>query len=215
MTSDTAQLPGLRRCAEAVVEIRSDRVFKTRISKGYRIKELDERLRRERTRMEAKIIADARKAGVPTPIILDVDDVEFRITMERVRGEVVRDVLERLPLPERIKLCERIGETVGKLHDAGIVHGDLTTSNMILSDDGRLYLIDFGLAFYERSVEARGVDVHVFFQTLVGTHEHHETLSEAFARGYKRTFPKAEEVLKRAKEIETRGRFVERRLTQT
>lgn len=214
MTSD-AVFPELKRCAEAIVEIQDDKVFKTRIPKGYRIKELDERLRRERTRMEAKIIADARKAGVPTPIILDVDDVEFRITMERVRGEVVRDVLEKLPLPERIKLCERIGETVGRLHNAGIVHGDLTTSNMILGDGGRLYLIDFGLAFYEQSVEARGVDVHVFFQTLVGTHEHPEILAEAFARGYAKTFPKAEEVLKRAKEIEMRGRFVERRLAQT
>ncbi len=198
-----------KQCAEAIVEIQDEVVLKTRISKGYRIKEIDERLRRERTRKEARIISEARKKGVPTPIVFDVDD--YVITMERIKDPTVRDIFndEGIPLDEKGRICEKIGEYVGRLHNAGIIHGDLTTSNMILSDE-KIYLIDFGLSFFDSSVEARGIDVHVFFQSLRGTHDSHELLEKAFSIGYSRTFEKADEVLERVKVIESRGRYRER-----
>jgi Kae1-associated kinase Bud32 len=96
---------------------------------------------------------------------------------------------------------------VGKLHLGGIIHGDLTTSNMILVH-GKICLIDFGLSFYEKSVEAQGVDVHVYFQTLESTHDHPEELIEAFKVGYTRTYPEAPAVLKRVIEIKARGRYL-------
>ena len=191
----------LLQCAEAIVEIKGELVYKRRIEKKYRVKEIDERIRRERTKNEAKIIEEARKGGVPTPIVFDITDYE--IIMERIEGVLVREVIDE-------EISEKIGENVGILHKNGIIHGDLTTSNMILGDDGILYFIDFGLAYFSEEIEARGVDVHVFMQSLRGTHERYEELREAFIRGYKRTFPKAEEVLKRAEEIERRGRYVAR-----
>jgi TP53 regulating kinase-like protein len=186
-------------CAEAIVEIEGNLVYKRRIEKRYRVNELDKRLRKERTKSEAKLISEARRKGVPTPVIFDVN--EYVLVMEKIEGELAREVITE-------SLSEKIGEFVGILHKSGIIHGDLTTSNIIVGD--RIYLIDFGLAFIESNTEARGVDVHVFFQSLQGTHESYERLKESFIKGYKRTFPQAPQVLKRAAEIERRGRYAER-----
>jgi TP53 regulating kinase-like protein len=189
-------------CAEAIVDIKGDFVYKRRVEKRYRVKEIDERIRKERTKSEAKIISEARRKGVPTPIIFDITDYE--IVMERIEGDLAREVINK-------DISERIGELVGVLHKNGIIHSDLTTSNIIVGQDDILYFIDFGLSFIESSTEARGVDVHVFFQSLGGTHESYEQLKKSFVKGYKRTFPNASQVLKRVTEIEQRGRYVERK----
>ena len=189
-------------CAEAIVELKGDLVYKRRIEKRYRVREIDERIRRERTRSEAKIISEARRKGVPTPIIFDVHDYE--LVMERIEGDLVREVINDT-------ISKRIGEFVGILHKNSIIHGDLTTSNIILGKDNVLYLIDFGLSFVESNIEAKGVDVHVFLQSLCGTHDAHEQLKEAFIKGYLSTFPNAAQVLRRVTEIEQRGRYIERK----
>lgn len=186
------------RGAEAVVDRQEGVVVKTRIEKRYRVGELDRRLRRERTRAEARLIHDARRLGVPTPIILDVEDSS--ITMEYIEGEPLKRVLT-------LDLSERLGELVGRLHSSNIIHGDLTTSNMILSND-RIYFIDFGLAYVDPEIESKGVDVHVLFETYESTHEDYEKHIEAFKRGYRRTYGDAEAVFQRIKEIEARGRYL-------
>ncbi len=186
------------RGAEAVITLEDGTVRKWRMQKSYRHSELDERIREERTLKEARITSEARRHGVPTPIISDVS--RFEIQMEHVEGIRLKDVIS----PE---LSERVGEIVGRLHEGGIIHGDLTTSNMILQD-GRIYLIDFGLAFHEVSVEAQGVDVHVYFQTLESTHDRPEELIEAFKAGYSRTHKRADAVYERVKEIKARGRYL-------
>ncbi len=188
--------------AEATIELRDGVIVKSRVPKRYRVKEIDGRLRRERTKIETKLIAEARKSGVPTPIIYDVMNCEIR--MEYIDGAQLKQGLDA-------GLSERVGELVGRLHTTGIVHGDLTTSNMILSGE-RIYLIDFGLAYFDQSTEARGVDVHVLFQTFESTHEGHETLIKAFVKGYRKTFGGADDVLQRVKEIESRGRYRTERL---
>ena len=188
--------------AEATIESRNGYVLKQRIPKRYRVKEVDEQLRRERTKFEAKMISEARRSGVPTPIIYDVTD--YDIAMEYLEGAQLKHVLD-------VELCESIGELVGILHTSGIIHGDLTTSNMILSR-GRIYLIDFGLAYFDQGVEARGVDVHVLFQTFESTHDEHGALINAFIKGYKKTFDGAKEVIQRVKAIESRGRYRTERL---
>ncbi|NMA11031.1 MAG: Kae1-associated kinase Bud32, partial [Methanomicrobiales archaeon] len=138
------------------------------------------------------------RGGVPTPVIRDV--TADTIVMERVKGEVLKYVTA----PETIRLA---GEAVGRLHGTGIVHGDLTTSNMIVRD-GQCVLIDFGLASTSSEVESRGVDLHVFFQTLESTTENFEELKAAFIRGYAGAFPEADEVLAREHEVELRGRYL-------
>ncbi|KAB3547400.1 MAG: Kae1-associated kinase Bud32 [ANME-2 cluster archaeon] len=191
--------------AEAVIERSGGRVIKRRVSKKYRIPKLDTRIRAARTRSEAKLISEARRCGVPTPIIYDVDTAEHTIEMEFIEGPRMKDVLD-------LGMSERIGELVGRLHGCGIIHGDLTTSNLILhtgdgDSDDRIYFIDFGLGYFEKNVEAQGVDVHVLFQTFVSTHGE-SGLEEAFSRGYRRTFSDADQVLARVREIEVRGRYL-------
>jgi Kae1-associated kinase Bud32 len=189
--------------AEAVIERSGGRVIKRRVSKNYRIPKLDMRIRAARTRSEAKLLSEARRCGVPTPIIYDVDTTEHTIEMEFIEGPRMKDVLD-------LGMSERIGELVGRLHGCGIIHGDLTTSNLILHNgDGndRIYFIDFGLGYFEKNVEAQGVDVHVLFQTFVSTHGD-PRLEEAFSRGYRRTFSDADQVLTRVREIEARGRYL-------
>ncbi len=186
-----------KRGAEAVVLIEKDKVIKTRVKKDYRIKELDERLRTERTRAEAKIMSEARRLGIPTPIIYDVG--RFDLVMEVIKGVPLKDVIDE----EKSRMA---GVLVGKLHGGGIIHGDLTTSNMLVNGD-TIYLIDFGLSFYDELLESRGVDVHVFYQTLISSHKEHERLMAAFADGYRSSFKGADAVLERVREIEYRGRY--------
>ena len=187
-----------RRGAEAVVELRPGCAVKTRVPKSYRIRELDERLRGERTRAEAKIMSEARRLGIPTPVVYDVR--QFALVMERIDGQPMKEVISPA-------LSRAIGVLIGRLHRGGLIHGDLTTSNMIVKGD-LIYLIDFGLSFWDATIEARGVDVHVYYQTLVSSHEDHEELMVAFAEGYRSSFPEAaEDVLRRVKEIEYRGRY--------
>ncbi|WP_340820675.1 Kae1-associated kinase Bud32 [Methanolobus sp. WCC4] len=183
--------------AEATVRVEEGVLIKERVPKNYRLRELDERIRKERTKAEARLLSEARRAGVPTPVIYDIEN--STIKMQYIDGTALKHVIDE-------KLSERIGVLVAELHEAGIVHGDLTTSNLLLYQD-RIYMIDFGLSFFDSSTEARGVDVHVLFQTFESTHRNHEKLIEAFCRGYRQDFEQADEVLERVKEIEKRGRY--------
>lgn len=186
------------RGAEAVVILGKDSVEKRRCSKRYRVRSLDTRLIAERTRAEARIISMARRSGVPTPIIRDVTG--DTLVMERVEGPLLKEVLTTENVREA-------GRMVGRLHSAGIIHGDLTTSNIIVRGENCV-LIDFGLSLVSSEIEARGVDLHVFFQTLESTTGDHETLQRAFTEGYGSEFPGFAEVLSREQEIEHRGRYL-------
>jgi len=190
--------PGVARGAEAIVRVGTDTVTKQRQKKSYRQPALDARLIAERTRAEARLISMARRHGVPTPVIRDI--TADTIVMERVPGLLVKEDLS----VENLFLA---GKTVGRLHSAGIVHGDLTTSNMICRD-GQCFLIDFGLAQVSGEIEARGVDLHVLFQTLESTTDDHPALKEAFLRGYREELACADEVIVREQEIERRGRYL-------
>ncbi|MCL7415785.1 MAG: Kae1-associated kinase Bud32 [ANME-2 cluster archaeon] len=183
--------------AEATIELRDGMVIKKRLPKGYRLEALDNLIRRDRTRTEARLTSESRRNGVPTPIIYDIED--FDITMEYIEGPKIKDIITP-------RLSSDVGAVVGKLHTANIIHGDLTTSNMILHN-GRIYLIDFGLAYYDNSVEAQGVDIHVLFQTYESTHNDHEELISAFSQAYRQTFSGADAVLERVTQIERRGRY--------
>lgn len=183
--------------AEATVTLEDAVITKERVPKRYRLTELDERIRKERTRAEARLLSEARRAGIPTPIIYDIEN--YKIKMQYINGTPLKYVIDE-------NLSEKLGELVGKLHMAGIIHGDLTTSNLLLFND-KIYMIDFGLAFTSSVVEARGVDIHVLFQTFISSHHDHKALTDAFCLGYRHVFDEADEVLERVKEIKKRGRY--------
>lgn len=181
-------------------------VEKVRVRKAYRLDPLDDELRRSRIRTEARLMAEARAAGVSVPILYDIDLSENRIVMEFIDGRTAKEVLEGGGRAAA-GIARDIGRTVGRLHRAGIVHGDLTTSNMILRDD-RLVMIDFSLGSRDRGSEARGVDLHLLREALTSAHARASTLHREVLWGYREIMgTEADRVLATVKEIEARGRY--------
>jgi TP53 regulating kinase-like protein len=189
-------------------------IIKARFPKKYRPAELDEKIRSYRTAHEPQLMHEAKKAGVPTPTIFLVDLKDAAITMEFVEGKQVKQVLANVSKKEQQALCVRIGELVGKMHKHGVIHGDLTTSNMILNVEGKIFLVDFGLGEKNMELEASGVDLHLMKRALQSTH--YQFAEECFKnvmRGYSAVLGKkdAEKVFEKIREIERRGRYVDER----
>jgi len=180
-------------------------LVKDRVPKGYRIRQLDERIRTQRTRHEESLLLKARRAGVSTPNVLEAGD--SRLVMEWISGSKLKDSLNGMPPDQRRKIYKLMGESIGKLHSAGIVHGDLTTSNMIFKDN-RLYIIDFGLGKVSSKVEDQAVDLYLLYEALKSTHL--RLLDEAWGavlKAYKQNCLKSKEVLDRIAKIEKRRRY--------
>ena len=181
-------------------------VAKARVPKTYRHPDLDDGLRRSRIRMEARLMAEARGAGVSVPILYDIDVASSTIVMEFIDGPTVKEVLDRGG-PGARETAREIGRVVGRLHRGGIVHGDLTTSNMILRD-GQIVMIDFSLGGNDAGREARGVDLHLLREGLVSAHARATTYYREVVRGYRGILGRdAEDVISTVKEIESRGRY--------
>jgi len=189
-------------------------IVKMRFPKKYRPFELDEQIRVYRTAHESQLMHEAKLAGVPTPKIFLVDISNAAITMEFIEGNQVKQLLDKISNEERKKLCLKIGELIGKLHMQGVIHGDLTTSNMILNADDKVFLVDFGLGEKSIELEAKGVDLHLMKRALQSTH--YQFAEECFQNvidGYSKVRGAEEttKVLEKIRQIERRGRYVAER----
>src|SRR3989344_3341497 len=138
----------LQKGAEAIIYKNNNIVIKERIKKSYRNQEIDIQRRKYSTRRESSLLQKAQQI-IPVPKIYATDEIMMKLEMEYIEGLLLRDYLEKKDMP---KLCKIIGEQIAKMHDFHIIHGDLTTSNMILKDD-KIYFIDFGLGFISTKVE--------------------------------------------------------------
>jgi Kae1-associated kinase Bud32 len=205
----------IARGAEAVLYEDKNTVIKHRLKKNYRIKELDDELRKQRTRREASLL---QKIPIPHPKLIDSDDKE-KIIMEKIKGEKLREVLDQKP-----GLAIKIGELVAELHNHNIIHGDLTTSNMILTNaklvssenqkdflllnkNNEIVFIDFGLSFHSEKFEDKAVDVHLFKQALNSKHfKVYDKALKGFLKGYEKA-NHYHEIMQRLKEVELRGRY--------
>jgi len=202
--------------AEADILLDSDwngkmAILKHRGVKKYRHQEIDREFRRYRTLHEADMIHRSKEAGVSTPLIYQLDPEGATIVMEYVEGLKVRDAVPKLSIEENRSLFRRIGEDTGRLHCAALIHGDLTTSNMIKAGH-RIVFIDFGLGEVSKEVEKRGVDFNLMVRMLASTHYSiMEPLLESFKEGYRNTMgSEAIEVFRRAEEIRRRGRYIDK-----
>ncbi len=200
----------LKRGAEAELHAREflgrPAVEKARVPKAYRLRELDEELRRTRIQREARLMLEARSVGVSVPILYDIDIAGNRIVMERVEGPTVKEILEAGG-PEAPSVAREVGRIVGRLHRAGIVHGDLTTSNMIVRAE-RIVMIDFSLGGKDETIESRGVDLHLLREALSSAHAKASSHYREVLRGYREAFGRgAGAVISKVKEIESRGRY--------
>jgi Kae1-associated kinase Bud32 len=182
-------------------------VQKQRVHKAYRIKEIDDQLIASRTREEAKLITEARSHGVSVPLLYDVDLEKGAIIMEYLHGQRVKDVLNKLDEIERKRICLKIGESIARLHNHDLIHGDITTSNMIFLHD-RVHFIDFGLGSKNTELEAKGVDLHVLMEAFESTHSKHPDCFNYVLEGYTKQFQgDVSSVVEKIEEIVRRGRY--------
>jgi len=197
----------LRRGAEAELwkaDLRGEKaLLKKRVFKSYRNKELDEKIRERRTTIEANLLRKARETGVNTPKIFQTNKEKKEIWMELIEGKRVKDVLKKENVKE---ICLEIGKGIGKMHSAGLVHGDLTTSNILLKGK-ELYFIDFGLGLHSKKIEDKAVDLLVFKKTFEATHCELMQGWDFIQKGYLKEFAQGKEVIERITAIENRARY--------
>ncbi|KAL2206068.1 kinase-like protein [Sarocladium strictum] len=202
--------------------------LKYRPKKPWRHPILDQRLTKHRILSEARILAKCRRDGVRVPAVYGLDEVAGWLMLEWIEGAPVRvRINERLGRrtegieedKELASLMRRMGTAVGQLHKNGIVHGDLTTSNMMLRKqssetarstesklDGEVVIIDLGLASGSISDEDRAVDLYVLERAFGSTHPRAECLFGELLEAYKSTFKQAPVVLKKLEDVRQRGR---------
>lgn len=195
-------------------------IIKARISKSYRIPELDKSIRKRRTKAEANLLKKASKV-IDIPAIINVlgdksnfanNPPEYSIKMEYINGQKLSEHLNNLSLEKQKKIMKLIGVSVAKLHKQDIIHGDLTTSNMILVEDkkSKLFFIDFGLGFISKKTEDKAVDLHLLKQALEAKHfQNWKTLFQEVEKYYEDILGNAEakKIFERINAVEKRGRY--------
>ena len=180
-------------------------ILKARKKKDYRNSTLDQRLRKQRTIRECEIISEVKAFGVSTPIIYNMDTKNCTILMQHIVGTLVNDLSES----KLVKSCIEIGKIVGLMHKNGIMHGDLTTSNFIVSKE-KIFVIDFGLANRTNKPEDHAVDLRLLKEILNSAHA--KIMNKAwsnFLKGYKSAVgtTRFSKVTNLVKVIESRGRY--------
>lgn len=188
-------------------------IIKERFSKQYRHKLLDQSIRKERTKAEAKAILKCKQNGIATPVIYSLDLKECKITMEIINGQTINDYLTKLNNDKQYNdakltnLLLAIGDIIGKMHSIGVFHGDLTTSNILKKEDDTLVLIDFGLSHFNPSIEDKAVDLYVLEKAFSSTHSYFSHLFPVIFDGYKNAYNcKAQAIINQYQIVRERGR---------
>lgn len=201
--------------AEATVYLDDTTVIKERSKKNYRHVVIDLALRKARTKKEAKILKALEPFCFAPKLIIkndkkannSIDSEEYNISMEYIDGVQLKKILDK-----NVKLATLIGKNLTIMHDLNIIHGDLTTSNMILVTklkSSKLFFIDFGLSFNSSKIEDKAVDIHLFKQALESKHFRvYDKAYKAFLEGYNPKMKK--EILERLETVEQRGRYKEK-----
>ena len=193
----------IARGAEAVIIKNKDNVIKHRIEKGYRIPQLDEKLRKLRTRQEARLLEKVSSI-ISVPKIIRSDESAKELIIEYIKGKKLSQHLDKLK--NKNQIAKRIGKSIAKLHDNNIIHGDLTTSNLILKSN-KVYFIDFGLGFHSERAEDKATDLHLIKEALQAKHpKYFSSLYKNIIQGYKKS-KNHKQVLKRLEKVELRGRY--------
>ena len=199
--------------AEAKIYLDNQAITKQRTKKSYRHPQLDNQIRARRTKSESKILTKALAAGINVPQVLATSDKrqatsEFEIYLQFIKGDRLSETLNSYPEKKQFQIMQQLGEQVATLHKNNIIHGDLTTSNLIFSHkpqatSHKLFIIDFGLSFVSTKIEDKAVDLHLIKQALEAKHfQNHQALFQQFLKTYK---DKA--VIERLGIVEKRGRY--------
>ena len=196
----------IQRGAEAVLYLDEEgALIKERLKKGYRIPELDEAIRKQRSKLEVRLLDKARRSGVDAPNAGLTN--KYIIRMDYIDGDKLKDVLNGMSGKEQDDMALKIGSAVAALHSSNIIHGDLTTSNMVLKD-GRVFLIDFGLGKVSHKVEDKATDLFLLFEALRSTHSGiSDRMWKNIINTYVQEYSNAQEVMPRLDMISRRRRY--------
>ncbi|MFX1395219.1 MAG: KEOPS complex kinase/ATPase Bud32 [Promethearchaeota archaeon] len=191
-------------------------IFKYRIPKNYRIEELDKRIRDTRTLNEARALIKVKNYGLNVPQVYEIDTTNSTIVMKFIKGEKLKNILNNLKDTNKKEIFKNIGSNIATLHINGHIHGDITTSNIIITKNQKIFFIDFGLHEYSDSIEDKSVDIHLLKRVLISTHgKDYNICYNAFLKGYKEKYAKydaeeCQQIIKNIEVIETRGRYVKK-----
>ena len=188
--------------AEAILYKDDKVVIKDRFEKKYRNPEIDKNLRKHRTKREAKILTKLQEIDFPAPGLVAIDDEDMLVKMDFIQGKLVKEVFDK----DYKKLSREIGKKVAILHNNNIIHGDLTTSNMILKG-GKVHFIDFGLSFFSTTAEDKAVDLHLLKQALES--KHYKIFEKSFRivmDAYRENNPDYGKIFHRYEKVDLRGR---------
>jgi TP53 regulating kinase-like protein len=191
-------------------------IFKFRIPKKYRIQDLDSIIRQTRTLNEARALIRVKDYGVNVPQVFEIDTLNSIIIMKYIHGKKLKILLNDLDDVKKHRYFETLGRFIAILHKNGHVHGDITTSNIIITDLEEVFLIDFGLHEYSDSIEDKSVDLHLLKRVLISSHGKDFNLCfNAFLEGYQNEYGNSgsndcRSIIKNISVIETRGRYVKK-----
>jgi Kae1-associated kinase Bud32 len=203
----TSNLKLIQQGAEAKIFLdkNNNLIIKDRITKSYRIPELDSKIIKQRTKAETKLLTKANLI-INSPLPKKSRE-HSKIIMPFIDGEKLSTSLNDFPLEKQKIIMKKIGESIAKLHKEDIIHGDLTTSNIILKDN-EVFFIDFGLGYISKKVEDKAVDLHLLKQALEAKHfMHWKELYKEFQESYSKSYPESKQIYERIAAVEKRGRY--------
>jgi N6-L-threonylcarbamoyladenine synthase/protein kinase Bud32 len=203
----------IRRGAEAVLirtqYMNRDVIVKYRLPKFYRHSEIDSMLRSKRTTIEFRTLMNLAEVDLPVPPLYDLKADKGYFIMGYIPGNRLKDLLSSLPELQIFSLFEKVGEIIGRIHKINYIHGDLTTSNILVTPNHDMYFIDFGLAQNSSNIEDKAMDLHLFNRVLQSTHGcYYPQLYDAFLTGYRKIDANADEIINQIAKIELRGRYI-------
>ncbi|KAD3338260.1 hypothetical protein E3N88_33781 [Mikania micrantha] len=187
-------------------------IVKERFSKKYRHPTLDSKLTLKRLNAEARCMTKARRLGVSTPVLYAVDPISHTLTFEYVEGPSIKDIFLEFGIQGVVEekmddIALQIGDTIGKLHDGGVIHGDLTTSNMLWrSGSNQLVLIDFGLSFVSTLPEDKAVDLYVLERALLSMHSSCGNVMDKILAAYRKSSKQWSSTFNKLGQVRLRGR---------
>jgi TP53 regulating kinase-like protein len=191
-------------------------IFKYRIPKKYRLPKLDKKIRVKRTLNEARALIRVKNYGINVPQVFEIDTKKSLIIMKFIKGKKFKDIVNKLDKNDLRGYFKKVGLMISKLHKHGHVHGDITTSNLILTPSKNIFLIDFGLHEYSDSIEDKSVDLHLLKRVLISSHgDLYKLCFKSFLDGYRlgymdHNLKLCNDIINHINVIESRGRYVKK-----
>lgn len=188
--------------------LQSSVIIKQRLPKAYRLPQLDQMIRLQRLRAEARIMSSAWKIGIHVPVLLGINIDDQSLLIEKIPGELLYTVMSFTTKAVLEVIFESIGQQVGLLHKNDLIHGDLTVFNIIIGEKNTPWLIDFGLGQVSVELERKADDLLTFYNTLKAISSDFQVLFEAFQVGYSQVYNNGRKTIEHTKKIQSRARYI-------